>query len=254
MLRQPGQRLREQLEIHVTGLFFYIGGALVVAWVIALAEWILLWIGRPTGPQLPTIMAISLTVIAAVGFRRWFRRAKALARGERGERLVAHILDELAEHGYRAIHDVPVKLDDGRDVNIDHVLIGPAGVFAIETKFRSGNPQVQYNGKRILVEGREEDRDALSQARASAASTREIIERVTGRTGRVRAVVLYANCRVTTRSGADEWVLAPTQLKAWIKQEERWNGPKGAILDRESINACARAIESHVIYTAAQAN
>jgi hypothetical protein len=55
--------------------------------------------------------------------------------GLRGEQAVAEALSEpvLASTGYVAFHDVP---GDGA-WNIDHVLIGPGGIFVLETKTRS---------------------------------------------------------------------------------------------------------------------
>ena len=44
----------------------------------------------------------------------------------------AEELSQLMFHGYYVFHDLP-----GDHFNIDHVVIGPAGVFAIETKTRS---------------------------------------------------------------------------------------------------------------------
>jgi Nuclease-related domain len=49
--------------------------------------------------------------------------------GRRGEQHVAALLDALRADGWRILHD----LDTGRG-NIDHVAIGPGGVFVIETK------------------------------------------------------------------------------------------------------------------------
>jgi hypothetical protein len=55
--------------------------------------------------------------------------------GLRGEQAVAEALaqDLIVMAGYRSFHDVP---GDG-EWNVDHVVVGPAGVFVIETKARS---------------------------------------------------------------------------------------------------------------------
>jgi hypothetical protein len=55
--------------------------------------------------------------------------------GLRGEQAVAEKLGspELARAGYHAFHDVP---GDGK-WNIDHVVVGPGGVFVLETKARA---------------------------------------------------------------------------------------------------------------------
>jgi hypothetical protein len=70
--------------------------------------------------------------------------------GFEGERFVGEELSRLIVLGFEIYHDVPF---DG--FNIDHVLVGPRGVFVVETKTRrkpvneSGNIkfQVQFDGK-----------------------------------------------------------------------------------------------------------
>jgi hypothetical protein len=81
-------------------------------------------------------------------------------RGAAGEEHVGGLLDELSDHGWRVIHDASL----GRG-NVDHILIGPAGVFTVETKSHQGPVRV---GR---VHGA-----TLSQAQAQ----RKAIERVTG--------------------------------------------------------------------------
>jgi hypothetical protein len=49
--------------------------------------------------------------------------------GYQGERYVAEELNRLMAHGYQAFHDVPFD-----NSNMDHVLVGPTGVFVIETR------------------------------------------------------------------------------------------------------------------------
>ena len=81
-------------------------------------------------------------------------------RGATGEEQVGGLLDEMAGEDWRVIHDA--SLGQG---NVDHILIGPAGVFTVETKSHPGPVRV----------GRLHGR-TLSQAQAQ----RKAIERVTG--------------------------------------------------------------------------
>src|SRR5271167_1155099 len=81
-------------------------------------------------------------------------------RGATGEEYVGGLLDGLAGGGWRVIHDVSL----GRG-NVDHVLVGPPGVFTVETKSHPGPVRVR------AVHGR-----TLSQAQAQ----RRAIEQVTG--------------------------------------------------------------------------
>ncbi|HYM45277.1 MAG TPA: nuclease-related domain-containing protein [Solirubrobacteraceae bacterium] len=81
-------------------------------------------------------------------------------RGAAGEEQVGSLLDDLCAHGWRVIHDA--SLGNG---NVDHIVIGPAGVFTIETKSHPGPVRV------ARVHGA-----TLNQAQAQ----RRAIERVTG--------------------------------------------------------------------------
>jgi hypothetical protein len=58
-------------------------------------------------------------------------------RGAQGEEQVGELLNELTGGGWRVIHDASL----GRG-NIDHILIGPPGVFTIETKSHPGPVRV----------------------------------------------------------------------------------------------------------------
>ncbi len=58
-------------------------------------------------------------------------------RGAKGEEHVGGLLDELGSEGWHVIHDA--SLGNG---NVDHILIGPAGVFTVETKSNPGPVRV----------------------------------------------------------------------------------------------------------------
>lgn len=57
----------------------------------------------------------------------------AWSQGAEGEEVVGEILEGLAGDGWNVIHDVSF----GRG-NIDHIVIGPGGIFTVETKSRGG--------------------------------------------------------------------------------------------------------------------
>jgi hypothetical protein len=81
-------------------------------------------------------------------------------RGATGEEHVGGLLDPLSDRGWLVIHDATL----GRG-NVDHILIGPPGIFTIETKSHPGPIRVaRLHGA------------MLSQAQAQ----RRTIERVTG--------------------------------------------------------------------------
>jgi hypothetical protein len=101
-----------------------------------------------TGP-LPGVarLVASLAVVGAVGWRLRFRASaetSAWHKGARGERRTARRLRRLVRRGYIAFHDLAMP---GSRANIDHLLIGPSGVFAIDSKQYSGRIRQTPDGR-----------------------------------------------------------------------------------------------------------
>ncbi|HAM24174.1 MAG TPA: NERD domain-containing protein [Actinobacteria bacterium] len=69
--------------------------------------------------------------------------------GANGEETVGKKLEELAVEGWRVLHSVPVG-NKGSD--IDHMLMGPAGVFTLNTKMHPGG-KVWVGERSIRVNG-----------------------------------------------------------------------------------------------------
>lgn len=82
---------------------------------------------------------------------------KAWARGAAGERAVARRLERLEKHGVVSLHDRRVP---GSRANIDHLVVGPAGVFVIDAKRWSGKVErrgwlSRDDGGQLYVNGRD---------------------------------------------------------------------------------------------------
>jgi Nuclease-related domain len=77
------------------------------------------------------IFALLWTGIVGWGIRRLIRERIDYRLGFDGERYVGEELSRLIAFGYEIYHDVPFE-----KFNIDHVLVGPGGVYSIETKTR----------------------------------------------------------------------------------------------------------------------
>lgn len=107
-----------------------LGLRLVIGVVVAFAFLVLFWALLGGGWLL---VGIELTAIAAMLLldRVYSPQVDRWLAGARGERKIGEILEALADDGWFAIHDV----NFGRG-NIDHILVGIGGVFAIETKSR----------------------------------------------------------------------------------------------------------------------
>jgi hypothetical protein len=95
-------------------------------------------------------------------------------RGAAGEEHVGGLLDELSGDGWKVIHDA--SFGHG---NVDHIALGTAGVFTVETKSRQGPVRVRTMHGAIL-------RQAQDQ--------RETLERITGE--RVEPLVVFSRAWV----------------------------------------------------------
>ncbi|MBP5319431.1 MAG: NERD domain-containing protein [Kiritimatiellae bacterium] len=112
----------------------------------------------------PQWVGIGCGVTALVlGFsiRGGARSLSAFFKGAHGEERVGFLLATLPA-GCHVFHDLP-----GGMGNIDHVVVGPQGIYAIETKCWSGKVTVAEDG-RLLVDGKDPSRPPILQARRSA--------------------------------------------------------------------------------------
>lgn len=144
--------------------------------------------------------------------------------GRDGERAVGEYLERLRGKGYAVFHDIV-----GEGFNIDHVVFAPSGIYTIETKTRSkptkGTAKVIYDGKRILVDGFELERDPLIQSKSQAEWLRGILHQSTGKMFPVQPVILFPGWYIESKgsqSTASVWVLNPKALPSFIES----SGPK----------------------------
>jgi hypothetical protein len=106
---------------------------LLVGIILALPSWTLI---------LAELAAIAAFLIAGPSVDRDFGR---WLRGAEGEEAVGEILENLSADGWHVIHDVSF----GRG-NIDHIAVGPGGIFAIETKSHGGRISLERLDAKML--------------------------------------------------------------------------------------------------------
>ena len=139
-----------------------------------------------------------------------------------GEQSVAEHLQTLLAQGYRVFHDIP---GDGK-WNIDHVAVGPAGVFAIETKSRTKRPgkagerdhEAVFDGKAIRFPSGY-DAKAPEQARRNAKWLANMLSKSTGERVIVQPIVALPGWLVTLKANSDVKVLSGKQVPGFIATE-----------------------------------
>jgi Nuclease-related domain len=96
---------------------------------------------------LPRAGLVGLAVAALISWRLRFRPsepARTWQRGAAGERHTAHLLRRLTRDGYAIFHDLAVP--GNTRANADHLVIGPTGVFVIDSKQWTGSVQQGADG------------------------------------------------------------------------------------------------------------
>jgi Nuclease-related domain len=92
-------------------------------------------------------LALGGLAATAAGWGLRFRPspdAVAWRRGAAGERRTARLLAALGRYGWTVLHDLAVP---GSRANLDHLVIGPGGVFVIDSKQYRGRLQLDASGR-----------------------------------------------------------------------------------------------------------
>jgi hypothetical protein len=183
----PGQELVERISSHETDLVLA-----VMLMYMALPLMFMTWVG--TQFRLDTVVwggNETLFLIAGLGLFGYglydyirAHRARERARdGLLAERVTGMQLNRLVADGCIVMHDLP-----GEGFNVDHVVIAPRGVYAVETKsFRKPKQIDKGENYRVAFDGAMlrfpdfPEKDALQQARGQAQWLSKILREALGR-------------------------------------------------------------------------
>jgi len=216
--RRAGESLSEERERRVYDKLPLIIFSPFMFWFVYLTQLLQQWSHTGPQPRLWLWIAIVATVGSAIWLWRLFPIARRFNRGERGERHVADVLEELRSDGYKPVHDIV-----GKNFNVDHVLVGPAGVFAIETKFRSGQGEITFrNGETLIVGGFPEEKDCLKQARGTAKAVSQLIAENCARREWVTPIVVFVgDWKIKNKwRDTDTRVFTPDGLLSYIRNQQ----------------------------------
>lgn len=145
--QQEYERYRERNRERIRRQWpFAIGVTLVVTLVIYLL--VQAWAGPAWG-------AVAAAVVALVLLAAFVEspHMQAWRTGAEGERKTARYLEGLGDAGFVVLHD---RRAPGYGGNLDHVAIGPTGIWAIETKNVAG--KVEIDGDVLKIRGYRQDR------------------------------------------------------------------------------------------------
>ncbi|AOS45462.1 Nuclease-related domain protein [Lacunisphaera limnophila] len=211
----------------------------------------------PLTLKMPDILQwawLGLTVLVFIGSFyvavRWFaKKTEEMSNrylGYFGERIVAEHLEPLKGQGWRILHDVPFQ-NNGTKFNLDHIAIGPQGVFAIETKTRrKGNARPGFDDHRVFFDGRDlewpwgNDNHGLEQAERNAMELTKVIKAETDERVHVTPILTLPGWFVEPRPSRATRMCRVTNPKGLTKFLP--SGP--AVLDAAKIAAIATKLEA----------
>ena len=231
-LRQAGQSLGEKVDKLVDDKIMSWALVIILAVILAIIEWARWLASMPPRPVL--VSAIAAVACGVAVWRIWktLPQVRNFALGRQGEIVVSQALDKLKADGYRVFDDI---VSD--DFNVDHVLVGPGGVFAIETKTRTkrgGQYKVIYDGKNLTVNGYT-DNAPIKQAKAVSDHIKDIIKPVVPDVY-VQPVIIFPGWLVNKTGDSDVWVFNEKHFMKWM--EDRWHR-----LSDDKVRLISKAIE-----------
>ena len=247
LLRMAGEtQLKDVAKFDEDFLFVWLLAALVPCLVAVILFEVL---GHLKDWWRWSLLGLTLAVFAvAFGLAvRWFvrrlRERSDCYLGFFGERVVAEFLEPAKALGWRVFHDVPCE--SGRErFNIDHVVIGPGGVFAIETRTRpKDGAREGRDDFKVFFDGEQldwpwgEDRYGIDLAMGNAKWLKNWLVKTTGVLTDVIPVLALPGWSVEAPAHSSLRVVNPS----WLPDIIDVNVP--AVLSAKQIELCARQVE-----------
>ncbi|PPD55670.1 MAG: hypothetical protein CTY10_06790 [Methylotenera sp.] len=211
LLRSPGESLRIKIEDINMDISSYLSMISVIPLMIYTLY--LSLSALKSFPLLASIVYIFLTIFMIIYFcfklKKLLDHKAKLSLGYDAELAVGQELNSMMRDGYWVFHDVPAE-----NYNIDHVVVGAAGVFAIETKGRAKPKQkngkdeykVIYDGNKLNFPGWSEIKP-LEQASRQAKSLQAWLSSAVGEVVNVKPVLVLPGWFVERISKTDIIVL-----------------------------------------------
>jgi len=216
--RCPGQSLLKRLDELNEEVSIQAAALLGVPMAVFAAYVSCLYFGRHPfhKAEAAAVAGVAVVFMAYTVFRLfgYLNERRRLRLGCEGEMIAGQALNRLMAKGCRIYHDFPAER-----FNIDHIVVGEKGVFAVETKTRSkrttANPQkdatVEYDG-RALHFPNGTDIEMIAQAKRQSKWLSDWLSRAVGEELTVRAVLALPGWFVKRTAARGMPVVNPKQF------------------------------------------
>jgi hypothetical protein len=199
----------------------------------------------------PPAISLSLGMLASCAFLyhvgRLFIRYRNHRLGLIGEQVVGRLLDQIACDTIKVFHDLEVRDPGGKPWNIDHVVVTPVAVFAIETKTRRKPKDSDHAGKagyKVIFDGTQllfpspmrANRYGLKQAQENANWLSSKLTTLNGRPIPVTPVLVMPGWWVDRRGKGPVSVLNAKELPNFLSR-------RGETLSAQDQSAIAAQLE-----------
>jgi len=228
LLRPPGESLRTRIENINEKLNESLFIVSLGPWLIGLSVISMLLSPRKDPGTFQICIAVAI-YMGFIGYYVWkiiklLSERRDLKLGLDGELAVAEELNKLMFDGYHVYHDFPATT-----FNIDHILVGPGGVFIVETKTRSKRKnkhgktayEVTYDGNRINFPGGY-DTDSLTQARNQGKWLEKWLSTAVGDRIHVEPIVTIPGWFVKRIKPEGIAVLNPKEIRDYIASKKNF--------------------------------
>jgi len=135
------------------------------------------------------IIGLIIAIVGVLVYYYGHNEGRSWMKGDEGEKLVSLYLEDLPS-GYFTFNDVTIPGGKG---NFDHIVIGPTGIFLIETKNYSGFFKIYGNDWYSHSSGQKMKRNPGNQVRLNAFDLNEFLNKKLGRKIWVTGVVTLIN-------------------------------------------------------------
>ncbi len=162
---------------------------------------------------------VVVMIFPLIGVLVFYRLHRGYQQGFEGEKQVTKVLSSALSDDYFLINDV--QLVAGKGSNIDHIVLGPTGIFVLETKNHSGKI-VCYEDSWTGI-----GQNPFTQARVNASRVYKVIkasEIFEAKLPWIQAVVVFANKKVELdrrKAPSNVEVLKIDELTNYITRETR---------------------------------